>query len=100
MVKSKGLEDAESQVTDLDWETAFFLRHLPQSNLNQVPGLTDEYRFIIANLKIPQKKDWILKNSSIRIHKKQEKRKKKKKKTSFYSITYRYEEEKMIGFIF
>ncbi|KAL6990713.1 Aconitate hydratase mitochondrial [Sarracenia purpurea var. burkii] len=44
MVVSKGLDDVQSQVDDLDWESTFFLRHLPLSNISQVPDLQDQYR--------------------------------------------------------
>ncbi|KAJ6367402.1 hypothetical protein OIU78_000040 [Salix suchowensis] len=36
MVASKGLEAVQSEIDDLDWESTFYLRHLPESNL----GLT------------------------------------------------------------
>lgn len=44
MVASKGLEAVQSEVSDLDWESTFFLRHLPVSNINEVPDLEDDYR--------------------------------------------------------
>jgi len=46
LVASKGLEAVQAEVTDLDWESTFFLRHLPTSNISQVPDLDDEYRYI------------------------------------------------------
>ena len=47
MVASKGLESAQSEINDLDWESTFFLRHLPVSNLSEVPDLEDNYRYQI-----------------------------------------------------
>ncbi|CAK9181691.1 unnamed protein product [Ilex paraguariensis] len=45
MVASKGLEAADhSEISDLDWESTFFLRHLPVSNLSQTPDLEEDYR--------------------------------------------------------
>ncbi|CAI9756636.1 unnamed protein product [Fraxinus pennsylvanica] len=44
MVASKGLEAVQSEINDLDWESTFFLRHLPVSNIAEVPDLEDEYR--------------------------------------------------------
>lgn len=44
MVASKGLEAAQSEIDDLDWESTFFLRHLPVSNLSEIPDLEDDYR--------------------------------------------------------
>nr|UHH90348.1 1-aminocyclopropane-1-carboxylate oxidase 1 [Gleditsia microphylla] len=44
MVASKGLESAQSEINDLDWESTFFLRHLPVSNISEVPDLDDDYR--------------------------------------------------------
>ncbi|CAK9137274.1 unnamed protein product [Ilex paraguariensis] len=44
MVASKGLEAAQSEVGDLDWESTFFLRHLPVSNISEIPDLEDDHR--------------------------------------------------------
>ncbi|XP_059285301.1 1-aminocyclopropane-1-carboxylate oxidase 3 [Lycium ferocissimum] len=49
LVASKGLEAVQAEVTDLDWESTFFLRHLPGSNISQVPDLDDEYREIMRD---------------------------------------------------
>uniref|UniRef100_M1BE23 1-aminocyclopropane-1-carboxylate oxidase n=1 Tax=Solanum tuberosum TaxID=4113 RepID=M1BE23_SOLTU len=46
MVASKGLEAVQTEIDDLDWESTFFLKHLPVSNVYEVPDLDDEYRFI------------------------------------------------------
>ncbi|KAL9662202.1 hypothetical protein QQ045_027034 [Rhodiola kirilowii] len=43
MVAVKGLETAQSEVKDVDWESTFFLRHLPESNISQVPDMEEEY---------------------------------------------------------
>ncbi|NP_001312109.1 1-aminocyclopropane-1-carboxylate oxidase-like [Nicotiana tabacum] len=47
MVASKGLEAVQTEIKDLDWESTFFLKHLPLSNISQVPDLEDEYRKIM-----------------------------------------------------
>ncbi len=44
MVASKGLEAAQSEVNDMDWESTFFLRHLPASNMSEIPDLDEDYR--------------------------------------------------------
>ncbi|KAL3740807.1 hypothetical protein ACJRO7_021999 [Eucalyptus globulus] len=44
MVASKGLEAAQSEVDDIDWESTFHLRHLPVSNISEVPDLEDDHR--------------------------------------------------------
>ena len=44
MVASKGLEAVNSEIENLDWESTFFLRHLPFSNISQVPDLDEDYR--------------------------------------------------------
>nr|AAA33273.1 amino-cyclopropane carboxylic acid oxidase [Dianthus caryophyllus]BAB47120.1 1-aminocyclopropane-1-carboxylate oxidase [Dianthus caryophyllus] len=44
MVQTKGLVSAESQVNDIDWESTFYLRHRPTSNISEVPDLDDQYR--------------------------------------------------------
>ncbi|KAM3301541.1 1-aminocyclopropane-1-carboxylate oxidase 1 [Capsicum chacoense] len=49
LVASKGLEAVQAEVTDLDWESTFFLRHLPVSNISDVPDLDDEYREVMRD---------------------------------------------------
>ncbi|XP_010546539.1 PREDICTED: 1-aminocyclopropane-1-carboxylate oxidase 3-like [Tarenaya hassleriana] len=44
MVQTKGLDAVQNEVNDVDWESTFFLRHLPESNLYDIPDLSDEYR--------------------------------------------------------
>ncbi|KAK4259069.1 hypothetical protein QN277_005443 [Acacia crassicarpa] len=44
MVASKGLESAQSEINDYDWESTFFVRHLPSSNLSEIPDLHEDYR--------------------------------------------------------
>ncbi|AES64413.1 1-aminocyclopropane-1-carboxylate oxidase [Medicago truncatula] len=44
MVASKGLECVQSEINDLDWESTFFLRHLPSSNISEIPDLDEDYR--------------------------------------------------------
>lgn len=46
MVQSKGLEAVQSEINDLDWESTFFLRHLPVSNMSEIPDLDQDYRLI------------------------------------------------------
>lgn len=48
MVASKGLEAVQSEIDDLDWESTFHLRHLPVSNMSEIPDLEEDYRFIIS----------------------------------------------------
>lgn len=45
MLRSKGLDTLETEVEDIDWESTFFLRHLPQTNLYDIPNMSDEYRY-------------------------------------------------------
>ncbi|KAL7130351.1 hypothetical protein ABFS83_13G128100 [Erythranthe nasuta] len=47
MVASKGLDAVQSEIEDLDWESTFFLRHLPVSNISEIPDLKDEYRKVM-----------------------------------------------------
>lgn len=47
MVTSKGLETAQSENNDIDWESTFFLRHRPLSNISEIPDLDDEYRKVM-----------------------------------------------------
>jgi len=42
---SQALEKGEElDTSNMDWESTFFLRHLPESNIYEVPDLDDEYR--------------------------------------------------------
>ncbi|KAI4308396.1 hypothetical protein L6164_031476 [Bauhinia variegata] len=47
LVASKALEGVQAEVKDMDWESTFFLRHLPKSNISEIPDLTDEYRVVM-----------------------------------------------------
>ncbi|KAK7320543.1 hypothetical protein VNO77_30107 [Canavalia gladiata] len=48
VVGSKGIESVEAeQINNMDWESTFFLRHLPDSNITQIPDLSQEYRDIM-----------------------------------------------------
>ncbi|MQM03617.1 hypothetical protein Taro_036403 [Colocasia esculenta] len=40
----KALEGSQSDVQNMDWESTFFLRHLPSSNISDIPDLDDDYR--------------------------------------------------------
>ncbi|XAR65710.1 Aminocyclopropanecarboxylate oxidase [Bertholletia excelsa] len=44
MVASRGLEAVQSEINDLDWESTFFLRHLPVSDMSDIPDLEEDYR--------------------------------------------------------
>lgn len=41
---SKALEDAGSDANDMDWESTFFVSHLPETNLYEIHDLDDQYR--------------------------------------------------------
>ncbi|VFQ88921.1 unnamed protein product [Cuscuta campestris] len=47
MVASRGLDAVQNEINDLDWESTFFLKHLPSSNISQVPDLEDDYRSVM-----------------------------------------------------
>lgn len=49
LVSSKGLVNASAEVNDLDWESTFHLKHLPDSNIYEVPDLDDEYRKVMKD---------------------------------------------------
>jgi aminocyclopropanecarboxylate oxidase len=44
---SKTLEEGTkgADTGNIDWESTFFLRHLPISNISEVPDLDDHYRY-------------------------------------------------------
>ncbi|CAK9314722.1 unnamed protein product [Citrullus colocynthis] len=46
-VATKGLNAVVTEVTDVDWESTFFLRHLPISNIADLPDLTDDYKSVM-----------------------------------------------------
>jgi aminocyclopropanecarboxylate oxidase len=41
--EAQGMKKAE----DLDWESTFFVRHLPESNIAEIPDINDEYRGVM-----------------------------------------------------
>ena len=45
MVATKGLDSLQYEIKDLDWENTFFLCHLLDSNISQIPDLDEDYRF-------------------------------------------------------
>ncbi|KAL5573462.1 hypothetical protein UlMin_023059 [Ulmus minor] len=47
LVASKGLDAVQAEVNDMDWESTFHLRHLPASNISELPDLDDEYRKVM-----------------------------------------------------
>nr|GEW02792.1 1-aminocyclopropane-1-carboxylic acid oxidase [Tanacetum cinerariifolium] len=49
MVAEKALEGVKAEVTDIDWESTFFLRHLPSSNISEIPDLENEYRELMKD---------------------------------------------------
>ncbi|GMH11014.1 hypothetical protein Nepgr_012855 [Nepenthes gracilis] len=49
LVASKGLENVSTEINDIDWESTFYLNHLPQSNISEVPDLDDDYRKVMKD---------------------------------------------------
>lgn len=45
MVTARALEGVKTEVNNIDWESTFFLRHLPTSNISEIPDLDNEYRY-------------------------------------------------------
>ncbi|KAF7072785.1 hypothetical protein CFC21_077871 [Triticum aestivum] len=44
---SKTLEDGGRAAENLDWESTFFVRHLPEPNIAEIPDLDEEYRRVM-----------------------------------------------------
>ncbi|TXG55426.1 hypothetical protein EZV62_020682 [Acer yangbiense] len=44
VVANRALEGVQTEINDMDWESTFHVRHLPESNISQIPDLDDEYR--------------------------------------------------------
>ncbi|KAK6919303.1 Non-hem dioxygenase N-terminal domain [Dillenia turbinata] len=55
-VASKTLAGVEAEVKDMDWESTFFLRHLPVSNMAEIPDLSDEYRMAMKEFALKLEK--------------------------------------------
>lgn len=51
-VASKGLEAAQAEVKDMDWESTFFLRHLPESNMSEMSDLEEDYKYHIVRFEL------------------------------------------------
>ncbi|GAB4859402.1 Aconitate hydratase mitochondrial [Ancistrocladus abbreviatus] len=47
LVASQGLENLSAEINDMDWESTFHLRHLPESNISEIPDLEDDYRKVM-----------------------------------------------------
>ncbi|BFG26040.1 hypothetical protein CerSpe_123140 [Prunus speciosa] len=56
LVASKGLEAVKTEVNDMDWESTFYLRHLPKSNISEVPDLEDQYRNVMKEFALKLEK--------------------------------------------
>lgn len=46
MVATKSLDSFQTEIVDLDWESTFHVRHLPVSNISEIPDLQQDYRFL------------------------------------------------------
>ncbi|XP_031129514.1 1-aminocyclopropane-1-carboxylate oxidase-like [Ipomoea triloba] len=44
MVADKGLDAVQTEISDADWESTFFLKHLPVSNISEIPDLEHDFR--------------------------------------------------------
>ncbi|KAF5746114.1 1-aminocyclopropane-1-carboxylate oxidase family protein [Tripterygium wilfordii] len=55
-VASRGLEAAETEINDIDWESTFFMRHLPHSNIAEIPDLDDIYRNVMKEFALKLEK--------------------------------------------
>lgn len=47
LVASRALEGVQTEITDMDWESTFFVKHLPEPNISQLPDLDDDFRYLI-----------------------------------------------------
>ena len=52
LVSSKGLDAVQTEVKDMDWESTFHVRHLPESNISELPDLSDEYRKVMKEFSL------------------------------------------------
>ncbi|KAJ4718176.1 1-aminocyclopropane-1-carboxylate oxidase 1 [Melia azedarach] len=56
LVASRALEGVQTEINDMDWESTFFVRHLPQSNIKEIPDLDDEYRKVMKEFALQLEK--------------------------------------------
>ncbi|KAJ4718851.1 1-aminocyclopropane-1-carboxylate oxidase 1 [Melia azedarach] len=56
LVASRALEGVQTEINDMDLESTFFVRHLPQSNINEIPDLGDEYRKLMKEFALKLEK--------------------------------------------
>ncbi|KAJ6338734.1 hypothetical protein OIU76_008236 [Salix suchowensis] len=56
LVASKALDGVQTEIKDMDWESTFFLRHLPESNIAELPDLDDEYRKVMREFALKLEK--------------------------------------------
>lgn len=56
LVASRALEGVQTEVNDMDWESTFYVRHLPQSTINEIPDLDDEYRKLMKEFALKLEK--------------------------------------------
>ncbi|KAH8489551.1 hypothetical protein H0E87_024970 [Populus deltoides] len=56
LVASKALDGVQTEIKDLDWESTFQLRHLPKSNIAEIPDLDDEYRKVMREFALKLEK--------------------------------------------
>ncbi|XP_011047191.1 PREDICTED: 1-aminocyclopropane-1-carboxylate oxidase [Populus euphratica] len=56
LVASKALDGVQTEIKDMDWESTFYLRHLPKSNIAEIPDLDDEYRKVMKEFALKLEK--------------------------------------------
>ncbi|KAJ9686551.1 hypothetical protein PVL29_015439 [Vitis rotundifolia] len=56
LVAAKALEGVQTEIKDMDWESTFFLRHLPVSNVSDFPDLDDEYKKVMKDFALKLEK--------------------------------------------
>lgn len=56
LVAAKALEGVQTEIKDMDWESTFFLRHLPVSNVSDFPDLDEEYRKVMKDFALKLEK--------------------------------------------
>ncbi|XP_034892404.1 1-aminocyclopropane-1-carboxylate oxidase 1-like [Populus alba] len=56
LVTSKALVGVQTEIKDMDWESTFHVRHLPISNIAEIPDLDDEYRKVMKEFALKLEK--------------------------------------------
>ncbi|OIW04139.1 hypothetical protein TanjilG_00699 [Lupinus angustifolius] len=56
LVATKGLDAVQTEVKDMDWESTYHVRHLPESNISELLDLTHQHREVMKEFALKLEK--------------------------------------------